>query len=294
MQEKTKAAYRKLAEHFYVTRLPGQTPSPKRISDALAACATAYRPPYWLKLRGALAFDQEEKGYLEAAERLRQARNPVREKGLPIKPKPPRAKTIAIEDEEKLLAALNELDDAPAVAALYIAKFTGVRPAEMLNLCIRDGRLVVTGAKKSHGGQRGADREILIAPGFMGMMPAFLEGLRSKGDESIAPIQHRLRNTCKALWPRRKALPTLYTWRHQMGSNLRAAGYDRTEIAYIMGHQSTKSVDQYGDKRTAKAGTPLPRVPEGTDLSRIRVKHRGALPPAPAEFDFGFDGPGRR
>ncbi len=59
MREKTKADYRKLAEHFYATRLPGQTPSPKRIADALAACATDYRPAYWVKLRGGTGFDQE-------------------------------------------------------------------------------------------------------------------------------------------------------------------------------------------------------------------------------------------
>jgi integrase len=244
-----------------------------------------------VKLRGALAFDQEQKGYQEAAERLRQLKNPVREKGLPIKPKQSRVKTISGADEEKLLEALGRVDDAPVVAALCIAKFTGVRPAEMWSLRIRDGRLVVTGAKKSHGGQRGADREILIAPGLMEMMPAYLDALREKGDEDVTSIQHRLRYACQRLWPRRKAWPSLYTWRHQMGSNLRAAGRDRAEVAYIMGHQSTKSVDQYGDKRTAKAGTALPRVPEGTDLGRIRVKHRGAQPPpAPTApvYDFGL------
>lgn len=290
MEEKTKVEYRKLAEHFYATRLSGQTPSPKRITDALAACAPDYRPAYWVRLRGALAFDQEQKGYQEAAERLRQLRNPVREKGLPIKPKQRRVKTISAADEEKLLGALNRVDDAPVVAALYIAKFTGVRPAEMWSLKVRDGRVVVTGAKKSHQGQRGADREILIAPWLIEMMPDFLAALRAKGDKSIAPIQHRLRDTCEALWPRRKAWPTLYTWRHQMGSNLRAAGRDRVEVAYIMGHQSTKSVDQYGDRRTANTGTLLPRVPEGTDLSRIRVKHREFKLAAPDPgFDFGFD-----
>ncbi len=289
MQEKTKADYRKLAEHFYRSRLPGQPPSPKRICDALAACAHEYRPDYWVRLRGALAYDQERRGYHEAAERIRQMKNPVREKGLPIKPKQARVKTISEADEAKLLQGLVKADDAPVLAAYYIAKFSGIRPAEMWDLRIQGDRLVVTGAKKSHGGQRGADREIVIDPAIMSMMPTYLRALRKHKDESIAPIQRRLRYICSKVWPRRKALPTLYTWRHQMGSNLRAAGRDRVEVAYIMGHQSTKSVDQYGDKRTAKAGAALPRVPDGTDLGRIRVKHRGAppAPPAPA-YDFGF------
>ena len=292
MREKTKADYRKLAEHFYTTRLPGQTPSPKRIADALAACATDYRPAYWVKLRGALAFDQEQNGYQEAAERLRKMKNPVREKGLPIKPKQRRVKTINDQDEQRLLEKLLDELDVPTVSALYIAKLSGVRPAEMFSLQIRDDRLVVTGAKKSHGGLRGADREIILEPDLMVRMPSLIAGLRAAGDTSISPIQHRLRYACQRLWPRRRQWPSLYTWRHQMGSNLRAAGYDRIEIAYIMGHQSTKSVSRYGDRRTAKAGAPLPLVPEGTYLSSIRVKHHGAH--APVEFDFGFDGPGNR
>lgn len=290
MREKTQADYIKLAEHFYATRLPGQTPSPKRIADALAACATEYRPAYWVKLRGALAFDQEQKGYQEAAERLRKVKNPVREKGLPIKPKQRRVKTVPDQDEQRLLEVLLKQPDVPTVSALYIAKLAGVRPAEMFSLQIRGDRLVVTGAKKSHGGLRGADREISLEPDLMVRMPSLIAGLRAAGDASITPIQHRLRYACKRLWPRRRKWPSLYTWRHQMGSNLRASGYDRIEIAYIMGHQSTKSVDQYGDKRTAKAGTPLPQVPEGTYLSGFRVKHLGAQAP----FDFGFDSPGRR
>ena len=290
MQEKTKADYRKLATYFYASHIPGQPPSPKRIKDALAKFAPECRPNYWLRLRGALAFDQEEKGYKEVAELLRRMKNPVREKGLPIKPKQRRVKTISDIDEERLIEALFRVEDTPVISGLYIAKFTGVRPAEMWDLRIRDGRVVVIGAKKSHSGQRGADREILIDPSLMETMQSLIAGLRSKGDKDVAAIQHRLRNTCEKLWPRRKAWPTLYTWRHQMGSNLRAAGLDRLEVAYIMGHQSTKSVDQYGDKRTANTGTLLPRVPEGTDLSRIRVKHREFKLAAPdPDFDFGFD-----
>lgn len=296
MREKTQADYRKLAEHFYAMRLPGQTPTGKKITDALAACATDYRPAYWVKLRGALAYDQEQRGYRDAAERIRQLRNPVREKGLPVKSRQRRVKTISDQDEQKLLEALLSQSDVPTIAALYIAKLTGVRPAEMFSLQIRDNRLLVTGAKKSHGGLRGADREIILEPDLMARMPSLIAGLRVEGYTSVTPIQHRLRYACKKLWPRRRFWPSLYSWRHQMGSNLRADDRDRVEVAYIMGHQSTKSVDQYGDKRTAKGGASLPQVPEAKDLGRIRVKHRTAQASVEAsvEFDFGFEGPDRR
>lgn len=90
----------------------------------------------------------------------------------------------------------------------------------------------------------------------------------------IGPLQDRLRAAGRHLWPRRTALPTLYTFRHQMGSDLKASGMDRRQIAYIMGHQATGSVDVYGDRRVARSnGRSLPRIPEGADLSAVRETH---------------------
>ncbi|MEH8130446.1 site-specific integrase, partial [Aeromonas veronii] len=64
----------------------------------------------------------------------------------------------------------------------------------------------------------------------------------------IGSLQDKLRAAGKSLWPARKSLPTFYSWRHQMGSELKASGLDRQRIAYIMGHQATSSVDKYGNR----------------------------------------------
>ncbi|MFM5276678.1 site-specific integrase, partial [Aeromonas caviae] len=74
------------------------------------------------------------------------------------------------------------------------------------------------------------------------------------------------------LWPARKSLPTFYSWRHQMGSELKASGLDRQRIAYIMGHQATSSVDKYGNRKSAN-GNVLPTCPADADLSHIRTTH---------------------
>ena len=89
MNESTKASYRKLAGNFYRSRLAGQIPTPKLITDGLIAAAPHYRPAYWRRLRNALEFDQRERGYPEAAERIRRTVNPVTKQGsqLPVKPK---------------------------------------------------------------------------------------------------------------------------------------------------------------------------------------------------------------
>ena len=76
MTPKTQDDYRKLANHFYASRIDGQ-PTPKRIADALVSAAREYRPAYWRRLRNALAFDQRAKGYESAAERVGATRNPV-------------------------------------------------------------------------------------------------------------------------------------------------------------------------------------------------------------------------
>ncbi len=283
MNEATAASYRKLAEHFYRNRLGGEQPTPKRIADALKACAADYRPAYWRRLRNALAFDQREKGYGDAAARIDATKNPVTRNGASegVKPKQPRAKRVSEADEQKLMQHFIKLNDPQVTAALYVAQHTGARPAEMKGIRIVDGKVFIPGAKKSHGGSRGADRLIELPPQTVYAIGKAVRHLQS----DMGPIQDRIRAAGKKLWPQRKAVPSLYSWRHQLGSELKASGIDRAQVAYVMGHQSTESVDRYGNAKTARGGRVLPKPEAGADLSRIRVDHKQP-PAAPA-------GPGR-
>jgi integrase len=299
MQQKTQAEYRSLAAHFYATRLRGQPHSPKRIADALAACSSEYRPAYFRRLRSAIAYDQQAKGHGEAADRIRSVQNLAQKRGLKLPPKQKRVTSVAEKDEEKLLNYLGPSQDAETTAAVLMAKYLGVRPSEMMGIRIEGEKVVIQGAKKSHEGSRGADRVVEVAPLVLGILTQCVEALRSS-HRGMTGVQDRLRRICKHLWPQRKALPTLYSYRHQIGSDLRAQGIDRVTIAYLMGHQATKSVEQYGDKRSGR-GKPLIRPAADADLSRIRQNHvatkglKALLEPAAPSYDFGFDdGPGRR
>lgn len=268
----TQESYRKLAEHFYKTRLQGEQPTPKRIADALQAAASEYRPAYWRKLRNALAFDQRTRGFSEAAKRIDVTKNPLTKDGGSegIKPKQTRAKRVDQADEDRLMQHFIKLDDPQTTAALFVAKHTGARPAEFKNIEVRNGKVFIQGAKKSHGGNRGADRELVLPGEVIRHIEAAV--LHLKGD--IGPVQDRIRAAGKKLWPQRKAVPSLYSFRHQMGANLKGSGLDRAEIAYLMGHQATESVDVYGNSRTARGnGKGLPKVPFDADLSAIRVDH---------------------
>jgi integrase len=268
--EQTKAEYRRLAANFYEKRLDGETPTPKRITDALRAAAGDYRPAYWRRLRCALVLDQQEKGYKAAAERIQGTINPMTtdqhgplDKGLrgPVPPKARRAKSISAEDRERLYSAFQGGDRPDqgrkeALCALVLADTLGVRPAEMLGLRVdlERGEVRVTGAKKV--GQRGADRVLRLSDSsllkYVAAAAQTVQEGESKRPGVIHRAQSRLDRLTRRLWPRRQARPTLYTFRHTMGSQLKASGVSRAAIAYVMGHQSTKSVEVYGDRRSAK------------------------------------------
>lgn len=276
MTPATQESYRKLAANFYKTRLQGQPHSPKRIADALKSCAGEYRPAYWRRLRNALSFDQREKGYADAAERINAVKNPITKAGAKVKPKQARTRRVKPEDEKKLLDHLISTGDRETYSAIQIAKITGARPSEFNQIFVQGNIIYIEGAKKSHGGTRGADRAIEVSQAEAMLVDAALKRV----PDDIGPIQDKLRAAGKKIWPQRKSVPSLYSWRHQLGSELKASGMDRKIIAYLMGHQSTASVDQYGNPRMATGGRVLPKPAEGVELDQIRVKH--SQPPSPA------------
>jgi hypothetical protein len=279
MNEKTQQDYRKLAANFYKKRLDGQSPTPKKIADALKQAASEYRPAYWRRLRNALAFDQSEKGFLDAANRINSTKNPVTKEGseAEIKPKQPRSKRISEKDEVALMKHFTEMNDPVTTAAMFVAKYTGARPSEMSQMLIVDGKVFIPGAKKNEAGDRGADRVVELPPAVVSAISKALPYLQ--GD--IGPTQDKIRNAAKKLWPQRKSVPTLYSWRHQLGADLKASGLDRRSIAYVMGHQSTESVDRYGNSRTARGGKVLPKPAAEADLSKVRETH--GKPPMAAD-----------
>ncbi len=281
MRAETEAEYERMAMSFIKARLTKNNlrATPKNIRDALICCAGEYRPAYWRKLRLALIHHQDASGFPDAVAELKKLKNPITKDGdySKVKPKERRIKSVAEADEIKLMEYLEARGDWQTLAALYIVTVTGCRPAELAGVSINssDATTVIAGAKKSHGGQRGADRIIQLDGRTTAEVERHLRVLRGV---PFGPLQDRLRLACKTLWPRRTALPTFYSWRHQMGSELKASGMDRREVAYIMGHQATGSVDQYGDRRTARGGARLPRAAVGASLSAVRETHNEKTP----------------
>lgn len=288
LRSSTRDDYKKLAKHFYETRLDGQPPTPKRVRDALRLAAANYRPDYWRRLRNALMYDQVAKGYLDNAAAIAEIANPVtqpkttadekaREQvdGMPGK-RQQRVKKISDDDLGKLYREVMNRQDIGLGTAIMLAKTTGVRPAEMLDIqCMNNNVIFVPGAKKTTAGDRGLDRYIQLShQGWLNVRNSLghLRNIDPGKAGTIRKIQDRLRTATKALWPRRKHLPTLYSFRYAMGSELKASGLSRREIAYIMGHQATASVDKYGDRRSGSGRTPIKAAPDA-NMSDIRETH---------------------
>lgn len=285
LREKTRSDYQGLAANFYAKRLGGEAPTPKRIADALRQAGGDYRPGYWRKLRNALMYDQVDKGYFEAAQRLKETSNPVttgKTRGT-VKTKQRRCKSISDADMQKLSKALNEKKDSELSSVVFIAHKVGCRPAEMAGIKrLSDTEIFVPGAKKSKG-NRGLDRTITLDKEVCDTIEVAVDNIRNMDSEkAVHQLQSRLDRLTAKLWPRRKARPTLYTFRHQMGSDLKASGLSRVEIAYVMGHQSTASVDVYGDRRKSSGRGTVKPAP-GADMSMVRENHDKAPgPKAPA------------
>lgn len=298
--EQTKRDYENLAKNFYKKRLGTEPPSPKRICDALAGCAEQYRPAYWRRLRNALEFDQRQKGYGKAADRIASTRNPMTTiaggggiidptlRG-ETAPKQKRVKSIHSDDRLTLWKAAIALNDNhETFSAIFLADQLGVRPVEMLDLDVdQAGGLVhVTGAKQSDDGVRGADR-VLSLPDEPGMRQNIAVAVRviqraeREKPGAMHRIQSRLYRLSRKLWPRRQARPSLYTFRHQMGGNLKGIGLDRRAVAYIMGHQSTQSVEVYGDRRKGTGTIGIKITGQEAQAFQGRENHRE--PHAPNE-----------
>jgi len=286
INDSTKDAYRKLAKHFYLTRING-SPTQKKIKGALIIAAIDYRPNYWRRLKNAINFDQQEKGYIETGKAISKLINPLttpeKFNSKQIKSKQRRIKKVSPEDLSKITTQLLLKRDPLLESALILATILGCRPTEMTSIEILDSNLVrIIGAKKRAAGDRSLDRLINLPSKHLAKVNYALNIFKKETKEithrSIrSPIPHllerRLSTITKRLWPRKKHRPTLYSLRHQLGSDLKKSRLSREEVAYIMGHLATKSADVYGDPRSGSARSIKTGISENELKKLIKSNH---------------------
>lgn len=275
MNEVTQRAYLKLTAHFYENKLRDKIPTLSRITKALTESAPEYRPAYWRKLRNAISFEQKQQGFIGSAKAINEIENPLTKVGKKVKAKQKRVKSTNPEDLKKLSIAINAKKDNELKAALSIVHRLGCRPSELLSIqCLPDNQVYIRGSKKTEKLMRGADRFISVNEVDFTIIKSQIDILKQSEEVKTGVIkrcQSRLDRLTKKIWPRRNHRINFYTFRHQTGATLKASELNRIEIAYVMGHQSTESVEVYGNRKTG--GKNRLKAGNNADLTKVRENH---------------------
>jgi len=281
MDSSTEKEYRKIALRFYEGL---HTVNPASVELKLTHLADQHSKQYWRKIRRAVAFDQAEKGYSKPAALIAKIKRPGDAKSVQKKR---RVKKISTSDLNVFLKS----NDVPKhlKAAIQVVRLTGCRPSEFFDISqSTSNKFVIYGAKKSKDLQRGSDRTISLADhGKARYLSNTLKFLKEWGDGKRNPqaaLQQLMHSHSKKMFPRRVARPSLYSFRHQYGSDLKASGLSAKEQSYLMGHQSSASIDVYGDKRSGRGKSAIARAANLAVAEQVvREKTKPIPSPKPAK-----------
>lgn len=276
-----------LTERFYRLHHHSENRSFKDITDSLFELSQKVRPLVWSQYRNALSVEAQTRGLLSLAQKIKNLFNPTtvdiqdpRIKGghkyIEIlhgkqRKKENRCKKVSEEDHKKITEYLIMCTEPAVLGAVLLAYLTGMRPAEMLKMELKpeQSAIFIHCVKESEKGDRGLSRELTFSRGEYKILQWAYFAVQSEEqrldrsgdlcdpDRTMKRIQNRLADKMKTLFPRRKNRITLYSYRHQMGSNLKASGFDHITVSAIMGHQCVNSVDDYGN---GKSATRLPSM----------------------------------
>ncbi|HDY84299.1 hypothetical protein LCGC14_0700460 [marine sediment metagenome] len=257
LKDETHNKYLQMANSFLIKHDLDIVNNGERLCTILASISSDYRPAYWRNLRNAISYYLFTENHRNLAEKVRQLSNPVTLENGDVKPKQQRCKKVTEQDMQMLMVEAMQQKNRTLVAAIYIANLTGCRPCEMPTIShVSDNTFLIVGGKKRS--DRGLDRMLKIndraTAELFGKMLKIISGKEMK------PIQNAFDRSSKKTFRKRKVTPSLYSFRHQMGSDLKASGIDRKTVAYLMGHRATQSVNVYGNRRTA-GGRSIKIVP---------------------------------
>jgi len=277
--ESTKDEYLKIAENFLIRELDKKyiARTPGNICKALKSYSINVRPNTYRKMQCSLEYHQYSNKFYKSAQQIRDTKRYGHGEASGKKQKS--CKSVKESEHIKLLKAALLKDDKQAVSALTIAYYLGLRPVEMPRISILredgDGLLLhITGAKKKEDGSRGMDKEIHLnvennAKYALLSSITTLAGIDTK---SVNALKRRVSRLSKKVFPSRKHPPTLYSYRHQLGSDLKGSkdskglkALTRKQAAAVMGHQSQASLSQYGHANNASMlKRDLPTASEST------------------------------
>jgi len=265
---------------------------PDRLLRSLHAHAFKCRPGTWRNRRNALAHYFDFADDVELACDIKMMVNPVTDKAADkeiralIPKKQKRTHKVIDVEHAKVVSYLEKTDDQSVLGAVIIARTIGVRPSEMASMNFDDSNqsIFVIGAKKRSKGDRGIDRTLLLElDDYLIIKKAWTQLMTEFNKKDASPqramkrVKNRLYTVVRKVFEERESYPSLYSYRHQLGSDLKASGMDRITVAAIMGHASVESVNAYGDRRHGGRKMNIDVTDESLDAVRnIKV----TTPPA--------------
>lgn len=259
-----KVKYRKDAKGFFNKHFSGLIPEDTMLLYKLHQISDSYQPRSFSNLKCYLAYDLECRGKNSLAEKVRKFKNPSSDsKCYPVISK--KIKTLSDANKNKIIDAVTSVKSKhlskaaikrkrQLISAVSLAMHLGCRPGEMPSIKRINKRVFfIEGIKKDEFGGKGLDRSIEVDDeSLANTLAECLENLKGV---SMSKVRDNFRYLMKKNFPSLKGkLPTLYTLRHMLGSNLKASGLSREEQAYIMGHQSTRTMEHYGYRNAGKGG----------------------------------------
>lgn len=277
MTPETKSDYIRQAENYLQTVLSRKGKITRlTIEQCLLTDAINWRPKYFGKLRRAIVVQQESIGFKKYADLIAKLKHPATDElkpkadRPPVKKKIPKVKHVRANDELTLLKYFEKNKNIECMAAINIVRELGVRPAEIKGIMVVGDVFYITGAKK--GKDRGLDRRMQVTePRTLERLIASLEVINST-HKTIEQIQNNIGKAAGRIFKGRRAHYCLYSWRHQFAGELKASTMKPNLIAYLMGHQSTASIEQYGFRNRARGGLKV--KPDGYDpeIEKVRDK----------------------
>lgn len=285
MQKSTRKEYWQIAEKFLADYQIIDMWDLDKINEAFSNLAVNASPKYWYRKRRALVVRLEANGMNAIADHVSRIKYPINKKEMPgtyfqaLCHRRQQVKKVSQQEHMMLYEYCQRKKDFVLQSALLMAWLLGCcRPIELTTLeILSNNRIKIKGAKKTKDGQRGLHRVLHVDEHVPFLVQKWLELFefeRNKKDcapdRAMRRIQRRLENATKALWPERENQITLYTYRHQLGSDIKGSDMSRVDGAAMMGHQSVNSLDAYGNVRYAS------RVPNigVSNISSRAVRNR--------------------
>lgn len=277
LDKKILAKRLQMGKSFHQKHFDGEPVSVQAIQEKLKSVACDYQTNSWRNLRAAVACYWWQQGYQNEALIIRKTAKPRSEnQDRHISKK--RCKKITDDDWIKLLEAGSKSDNKLAFAVLILGFTTGMRPKEMTTFYpVSSNTLQIPSSKKRE--DRGLDRQIIIEDEYWARRINWAQGMTS--GKPVRSLQGAFEYLVRQVFPARLSKPTIYSMRHQFGSNLKASGLDRRVVAYMMGHRATESVNKYGDRRAAGSGLPCQIKPAISlaDIDRLVTVNHNRIPP---------------